>query len=86
MYDITDATSYTRVQTWVKELRKVVGGEDAICINIVGNKIDLESKREVVNADVVNYASSIGAHHMQTSAKLNQGIDNIFMNLTRSKF
>merc|ERR1711862_959318 len=59
VYDITDATSFTRVQTWVKELRKVVGGEDSICINIVGNKIDLESKRQVVDKDVVHYASSI---------------------------
>ena len=43
-------------------------------------------EREVANNDVVNYASSIGANHMQTSAKLNQGIDDIFMDLARSKF
>ena len=85
VYDITDATSYTRVQTWVKELRKVVGGEDMFCINIIGNKIDLESNRQVLNKDVVDYASSIGANHFLTSAKLNRGIDEIFMDITRSK-
>ena len=40
VYDITDVDSFQKVKVWVKELRRMVGGE--ICLVIAGNKIDLE--------------------------------------------
>ncbi len=32
------------------------------------------------------YAKSVGAKHFHTSAKMNKGIDELFLDLTRSKF
>ena len=40
VYDITDVDSFQKVKVWVKELRRMVGGD--ICLVIAGNKIDLE--------------------------------------------
>ena len=45
MYDITDVDSFTRVKNWVRELRKIVGSDIALCI--AGNKCDLEKHRHV---------------------------------------
>lgn len=45
VYDITDEDSFQKVKSWVKELRKMLGGE--ICLVIVGNKTDLEKDRHV---------------------------------------
>ena len=45
VYDITDEDSFTKVQNWVKELRRVLG--DRVTLAIVGNKVDLESDRKV---------------------------------------
>jgi Ras-related protein Rab-21 len=45
VYDITDLESFNKVQTWVKELRKIVGND--IVIVIAGNKIDMEKNRNV---------------------------------------
>lgn len=83
VYDITDAESFTRMKTWTKELRKMVGGEDSISIVIVGNKIDLESKRQVDEKEAIAYAESVGAVHFKASAKLNTGLDDIFLDLTQ---
>jgi hypothetical protein len=37
VYDVTDVDSFARVQNWVKELRKIVGEDIALCI--AGNKV-----------------------------------------------
>mmetsp|Transcript_47091 Transcript_47091/g.56954 ORF Transcript_47091/g.56954 Transcript_47091/m.56954 type:complete len:217 (+) Transcript_47091:87-737(+) len=83
VYDITDAESFRRMKSWTKELRKMVGGEDRICIVVVGNKSDLESKRQVQEAEAIAYAESVGAMHFNASAKLNTGLDNIFIQLAQ---
>jgi 50S ribosomal subunit-associated GTPase HflX len=80
VYDVTDVDSFARVQNWVKELRKIVGTEIALCI--AGNKCDLK-KRNVLEAEAVEYAQSVGAAHFNTSAKLNQGVTEIFLSLTK---
>jgi len=45
VYDITDEDSFQKVQSWVKELKKMLG-ED-ISLVIAGNKTDLEKKRVI---------------------------------------
>ncbi|KAL1516586.1 hypothetical protein ABEB36_000482 [Hypothenemus hampei] len=72
VYDITDQDSFQKVKTWVKELRKMLGQE--VSLAIVGNKIDLEKDR---------YASKVGAQHFFTSAKLNDGVEEMFLSLAK---
>ena len=82
VYDITDEDSFTKVKNWVKELRKMLG--DDVCLCIVGNKTDLEKDRAVPIAEAESYAASVKAKHFQTSAKQNRGIEELFLDLTRS--
>lgn len=81
VYDITDEQSFQKVRTWVRELRRIVG-ED-IEISIAGNKIDLERNRKVTEEAAKKYAKSVGATHSNTSAKLNKGLDDAFIDLTK---
>lgn len=81
VYDITDGESFTKVRTWVKELRKIVGNN--IAINIAGNKFDLQKNRNVDLAEAEAYAASVNATHWHTSAKKNIGIDECFLELTQ---
>jgi Ras-related protein Rab-21 len=53
VYDITDGTSFEKVQRWVKELKKIVG-ED-IVIAVAGNKSDLHNARVVKKEDAIEY-------------------------------
>lgn len=80
MYDITDKNSFVRVQNWVKELRKMLGKD--IVLVIAGNKMDLEKNRQVSLAEAEQYAKEVGARHFSTSAKLNKGINEMFIDLT----
>lgn len=81
VYDITDVDSFQRIKSWVKELRKMLGND--VCLVIVGNKTDLEKDRNVSVEDAEEYAAKVGALHYQTSAKLNQGIEEMFLSLTQ---
>lgn len=76
VYDITDADSFTRVQTWVQELRQMVG--PGIVIAIAANKQDLQRMRTVSAEESEAYAASIHALHVGTSAKTGLGLQDIF--------
>eukprot|EP01006_Ploeotia_vitrea_P041349 TRINITY_DN66504_c4_g17_i1.p1 TRINITY_DN66504_c4_g17~~TRINITY_DN66504_c4_g17_i1.p1 ORF type:complete len:208 (-),score=108.16 TRINITY_DN66504_c4_g17_i1:100-723(-) len=81
VYDITDRDSFTKVRHWVKELRKIVGQD--IVLLIAGNKSDMAKNRQVDEADAVQYAESVGAVHMNTSAKTGKGVESAFLELTK---
>jgi len=81
VYDITDEDSFQKVKNWVKELKKVLGAD--ICLCIAGNKTDLEKQRTVPLEDAENYAASVGAKHFFTSAKINKGIEEMFLDLAQ---
>ncbi|XP_028032996.1 ras-related protein Rab-21-like [Bombyx mandarina] len=81
VYDITDEDSFRKVKNWVKELKKMLGSD--INLVIAGNKIDLEHERTVSLEEAESYAKLVGAKHYYTSAKLNQGVEELFLDLTR---
>lgn len=84
VYDITDRPSYLRVRKWTKELRKMVGDANKICIIIVGNKLDLERQSRAVDLEEAQeYAQSVGASCLEVSAKTGSGVDTIFLELTK---
>eukprot|EP01090_Pellita_catalonica_P013714 TRINITY_DN331_c0_g2_i1.p1 TRINITY_DN331_c0_g2~~TRINITY_DN331_c0_g2_i1.p1 ORF type:complete len:213 (-),score=37.42 TRINITY_DN331_c0_g2_i1:195-833(-) len=81
VYDITDNNSFIKVKNWVKELRRMLGKE--VVIAIIGNKIDLERSRAVNKTVVEKYVQQVGAKHYHTSAKLNKGLEELFLDLTK---
>lgn len=81
VYDITDEDSFAKVKNWVKELKKMLGNE--ISLVICGNKSDMEKNRTVDQSTAEAYASSVGAVHVNTSAKLNRGVEELFLDLTK---
>ncbi|KAL7467065.1 hypothetical protein ACHAXS_007343 [Conticribra weissflogii] len=86
VYDITDISSFQRMKSWAKELRKMVGDSSKICLFIVGNKLDLErNQRAVSNELAKKYADSVGADFLEVSAKTGYSIDNIFVGLTKGE-
>ena len=83
VYDITDNSSFERVQRWVKELRKMVGGRNSICLIIVGNKADLSRHRMVDAEEAKSYANSVHAKFIEVSAKTGSSVEDIFVKLKR---
>jgi len=79
VYDLLDKDSFDRVQSWVKELRKMASKN--IVLAIAGNKSDMDKLRQVDLKESERYAESIGATHSVTSAKLNTGIEETFVDI-----
>ena len=82
VYDRTDTSTFSRVQKWVKELRRMVGDHNTICLIIVGNKSDLSRQRAVDEEEASAYAKSVDANFMEVSAKTGHGVEDIFLKLT----
>eukprot|EP01156_Anaeramoeba_ignava_P002452 Anaeramoba_ignava/a218432_57.p1 GENE.a218432_57~~a218432_57.p1 ORF type:complete len:234 (-),score=75.56 a218432_57:43-681(-) len=78
VYDVTDENSFKRVKDWVKELIQMIGND--VVLIIAGNKSDL-TKRLVSEKDALEYAQSINAPHIYTSAKTGSNISQLFENL-----
>jgi len=81
VYDITDQDSFQKVKNWVKELKRMLSTD--IVIIIAGNKSDIDHNRTVPQDDAFAYAESVGAHYIETSAKQNHGVEELFTGLTR---
>jgi Ras-related protein Rab-21 len=75
---------FFKIKNWVKELKTALG--DDCVIFVVGNKADLEKDRNVSIQEAENYSKSVGALHFSTSAKLNQGVHEIFFEISKSNF
>ena len=81
VYDITKASTFKTLQNWVYELEQ--RGPKEIALAIVGNKADLSAQREVEQKTAREYAEEIGGVFLETSAKNNEGIADVFREISR---
>jgi Ras-related protein Rab-22 len=75
--------SLVTLKNWVKELKQL--GPDNIVIAIAGNKNDLEDKREVPTDQAQAYADEIGALFVETSAKEDKNVSELFINISKCR-
>ena len=73
VYDITRKESFINIDKWIGELK--TNGSDDILIVLVGNKTDLEDKREVLTEEVEKKAKQYGIAFCETSALNGQNIE-----------
>ena len=71
VYDISNKESFTHTEYWLNEA-KDLKREDALLI-LVGNKIDLEDKREVKSKEAEDFANGKGLLFYEVSAKTGEG-------------
>ena len=80
-YDITDRDSFNAVHTWMSEVEKYT--QDNITRILVGNKVDLESKRAVSTEEGQEMANHYCVRFLETSAKECKNVDQAFQLMTR---
>mmetsp|Transcript_19393 Transcript_19393/g.18741 ORF Transcript_19393/g.18741 Transcript_19393/m.18741 type:complete len:203 (-) Transcript_19393:1144-1752(-) len=80
VYDISRASTFKTLKTWVDELKNQ--GPKDIAIAIAGNKADLEDSREVDKNMAAAYAEEIGAFYLETSAKDDLNVQDIFVQIS----
>uniref|UniRef100_A0A8V0YEQ7 RAB17, member RAS onco family n=1 Tax=Gallus gallus TaxID=9031 RepID=A0A8V0YEQ7_CHICK len=78
VYDLTNKETLNRAKQWLMELEKEFL-PDEIVIALVGNKTDLADEREVAAEDGEEFARSRSLLFMETSAKSNHQVNDVFM-------
>lgn len=81
VYDITSMESFHRAKSWVKELQ--MQGSHDVVIALSGNKIDRQDDREVDAAEAKTYADDNGLFFIETSAKTNVNVRELFLAIAR---
>ena len=81
LYDITDKGTFESVRNWIKQIKEEV--DDNVCIILVGNKIDLEDKRQVSKEQGESMAAEYGLMHFECSAKTGENIHESFNELLK---
>ena len=77
VYDITTGSSFENLKSvWYKDLKDY--GEKYKVLAVVGSKSDMFEKEEVKEEEASEYAKSIGATFMLTSAKTGANIELLF--------
>lgn len=70
VFDVTNHNSFEEVKSWILELQKNV--QEPMFLLLVGNKIDLETRRAVSREEAFIYSQSIGAKFIETSVVRDQ--------------
>ena len=78
VYDITQKNSFKNVKDWIKDSEANDYGFQRI---LVGNKIDLQNKREVLLEDAKEWADKKNLEVIEASAKTGANIDKAVMKL-----
>lgn len=76
VYDITNRESFNNISSWLSSLRLLV--QDIVII-LVGNKIDMDYKREVTIHEGEEFAERNNIHFFETSSKTAENINQCFM-------
>lgn len=82
VYDITDAESFANVKQWLHEIDRYAS--ENVNKLLVGNKSDLESERQVTVAQGEELAQSLTLHFVETSAKSNKNVDEVFHKMAKN--
>nr|XP_031859517.1 uncharacterized protein CI109_004979 [Kwoniella shandongensis]KAA5526589.1 hypothetical protein CI109_004979 [Kwoniella shandongensis] len=72
----TDRTSFLNTSKWVDDVRNE-RGQDVIIV-LVGNKTDLNDKRQVTPEDLDKRAKELGVMSIETSAKAGYNVKTLF--------
>lgn len=81
VYDVTSKDSFDNLKTWLEEIKDKT---DNISILLVGNKVDLNTKREVLYEEGKEFADLLNINFFETSAKENINTEKIFLKLAEN--
>ena len=82
IYDITNRNSFDDLNYWLEELKKNCNLNN-LYIYLVGNKTDLEKKRQVSYDEAKNFADMKKIPYIEISAKTGDNIDKLFNNFIK---
>lgn len=81
VYDITNEKSFDNIKNWIRNIEEHASAD--VEKMILGNKCDVNEKRQVSKERGEKLANDYGIKFMETSAKANINVENAFFTLAR---
>lgn len=81
VYDITNRDSFLNLENWYKSIQDIV--PEDVAIFIVGNKEDMVENEAISLEEAKQFTFSIKGTYMRTSAKLDHGIKELFVEISK---
>ncbi|KAM6893449.1 ras-related protein ralB-A-like [Xenentodon cancila] len=82
VFSITEHESFTATSEFREQILRVKE-EESIPLLLVGNKSDLEDRRQVTADEAATKVSEWGVQYVETSAKTRANVDKVFFDLMR---
>jgi len=81
VYDVTDEKSFANIESWHSNIEQ--HASDGVNKILIGNKSDWVDKKAVSEERGRALADQLGVKFMETSAKVNDGVEEAFFILAR---
>uniref|UniRef100_H9GLI6 small monomeric GTPase n=1 Tax=Anolis carolinensis TaxID=28377 RepID=H9GLI6_ANOCA len=83
VYDITNEKSFENIRNWVRNIEEHASPD--VEKMILGNKCDMNHKRQVTREQGEKLANGFGVKFMETSAKANINVENAFFHARQGR-
>lgn len=79
VFDVTERKSYQQLEAWLEDVRGYA--REGVDVLLVGNKVDLDDKRQISYTTAKEYAEANGMLYVETSAKTSANVEEAFNTL-----
>ena len=83
IFDLTNQLSFDAMTSWLDEARMCADPHEPVFL-LVGTKMDLDAQRQVSKEAVEGFAHCNGMEYIETSARLNQNVEEAFKLLAKN--
>jgi small GTP-binding protein len=83
VFDITKYKSFKSLENWLEIINENTSPK-LLCL--IGNKTDLEEKRQVPKSEAIQFALKHNLKYLETSAKTNEKIEDVFIYVAKSLY
>jgi Ras-related protein Ral-A len=82
VFSVVDKESFNRTRDFRDQIYRVLDNESVPFV-LIGNKCDLQAKRQVSKKDAETLASEWGCSYIETSAKTKENVNEAYLKILR---